>query len=73
MSGHPTSARAAPALSWASDLQASAQSFANWLASNCAFQHSGGPDGENLAAGYSSWASVVDGWYNEVGMSAQSA
>ena len=46
----------ATALSWNST---SAAYAANW-ASKCAFKHSGGPTGENLAAGYANASAAVD-------------
>jgi uncharacterized protein YkwD len=37
----------------------------NWL-QYCAFQHSHGRFGENLAAGYSDFPAAIKGWYDEV-------
>jgi Cysteine-rich secretory protein family len=51
----------ATALTWNSSLASFAQSWA----SHCHWQHSGGPYGENLAAGYPNVATAVDGWGNE--------
>ncbi|TAQ83946.1 hypothetical protein B7494_g7732 [Chlorociboria aeruginascens] len=48
----------ASALSWNTT---SADYAANW-ASACNFEHSGGPTGENLAAGYANASAAVDGW-----------
>ncbi|KAJ9524064.1 hypothetical protein QJQ45_022501, partial [Haematococcus lacustris] len=56
-------AHSAPALSWDSQLQSKAQSWANNLASNCQFYHSG--SGENLASGFASWADAAYAWYVE--------
>lgn len=57
-----------PELSWDNTLAKYAQDYAD--AYSCpadgALKHSGGPYGENLAAGYSSAAAVVDAWYNEI-------
>jgi len=39
----------------------SAKFALNW-SQGCVFQHSGGPTGENLAAGYSNASAAVDGW-----------
>jgi hypothetical protein len=51
----------ATALTWNSSLASFAQSWA----SHCRWKHSGGPYGENLAAGYPNVAAAVDGWGNE--------
>ncbi|KUJ22616.1 PR-1-like protein [Mollisia scopiformis] len=48
----------ASALTWNSSLSLYAASYA----SHCAFKHSGGPSGENLAAGYSNATASVDAW-----------
>ncbi|KAL6745175.1 CAP domain-containing protein [Haematococcus lacustris] len=56
-------AHSAPALSWDSQLQSKAQSWANNLASNCQLYHSG--SGENLASGFASWADAAYAWYVE--------
>ena len=60
----------APALSWDASLESAAQSWANYLASNCLFQHGGNPgQGQSLAGTMGSkytWKQVVDGWYSEV-------
>ncbi|KAF9103353.1 hypothetical protein BGX29_003445 [Mortierella sp. GBA35] len=37
----------------------------NWI-QQCAFRHSGGKYGENLAAGYKNFKVGIDAWYNEV-------
>jgi len=42
----------------------SAKFAAGW-AKGCVFQHSGGPTGENLAAGYPNASASVDGWGQE--------
>ncbi|KAF9384565.1 hypothetical protein CPB97_005561 [Podila verticillata] len=36
----------------------------NWIQA-CKFQHSGGPFGENLAAGYKDFKTSITAWYNE--------
>lgn len=51
----------APALTWDSDLAASAQSANEKF--QCAMQHSGA--GENLAGGYTDVVAAVAAWYNE--------
>ncbi|PNH04104.1 Cell wall protein PRY3 [Tetrabaena socialis] len=57
---------AAP-LSWSSSLESSAQSWASQLASGCQFSHSGWTGlGENLAAGYNTWADAAFAWYDEI-------
>jgi len=56
------SSHSAPALVWDDTLASYAQSHA----SGCVFQHTGGPYGENLAAGYSDGSAGVTAWYNEV-------
>jgi len=60
----------AAALSWSAKLAAVAQRWANSLRDRgCAFGHSGGSYGENLAAGTSGTLdaeSVVKMWYDEV-------
>jgi Cysteine-rich secretory protein family len=48
-------------LMWNSSLADAASSWA----SNCQFEHSGGPTGENLAIGYPDMASAIDAWGNE--------
>ncbi len=53
-----------PNLVWSSTLASSAQSWANYLGNNNLFHHSTGHS-ENLAAGYSSWTSAIDGWGSE--------
>lgn len=53
----------ATALTWNVSLASYAQSWA----SRCQWQHSGGPYGENLAAGYPDVAAAVDGWGDERG------
>jgi|SRR5579862_6464309 len=52
----------ASALTWDDDLA----SYAASHASSCVFQHTGGPYGENLAAGYGSVSASIDAWYNEI-------
>ncbi|KAI9728983.1 MAG: hypothetical protein M1828_000068 [Chrysothrix sp. TS-e1954] len=45
---------------------ASLASYAStYLSSTCDFAHSGGPNGENLAAGYADVTAAVDGWGGE--------
>jgi hypothetical protein len=51
----------ATALTWNASLASYAQSWA----SRCQWQHSGGPYGENLAAGYPDVTTAVDGWGDE--------
>lgn len=51
----------ASALTWNST---SAKYAANW-AFQCRFSHTGGPTGENLAAGYANATAAVDGWGSE--------
>ncbi|CAO3693401.1 unnamed protein product [Rhizopus stolonifer] len=51
-----------PALKWNKTLASYAQKWSD----GCVFEHSGGQYGENLALGYPSWASAIDGWYSEV-------
>ena len=48
-------------LSWNNTLA----SYAASHASDCVFQHTNGPYGENLASGYASLKAAVDGWGNE--------
>jgi pathogenesis-related protein 1 len=59
----------APPLKWSSKLAASAQKWADNLgAHGCGLQHSGGPHGENLAAGSEGFldaAAVVGMWVDE--------
>ncbi|KAF1806059.1 CAP domain-containing protein [Mucor lusitanicus] len=52
----------APNVKWDTKLATYAQKWSN----KCEFKHSGGPYGENLALGYSSWTAAVNGWYSEV-------
>lgn len=52
----------APALKWDDTLATYAQKWSN----KCVFEHSDSPYGENLALGYPTWTSVVNGWYSEV-------
>ncbi|KAF9351735.1 hypothetical protein BGX26_010324 [Mortierella sp. AD094] len=54
----------APPLKW----NAKAATFGNNWIQQCKFQHSGGPHGENLAAGYKDFKTSIDAWYNEVKM-----
>ena len=51
----------ATALAWNASLATYAQSWA----SHCQWKHSGGPNGENLAAGFPNVTAAVDGWGNE--------
>ena len=51
----------ATALTWNATLASFAQSWAN----RCQWKHSGGPYGENLAAGFANVTDSVDGWGNE--------
>ncbi|GAX85581.1 hypothetical protein CEUSTIGMA_g12996.t1 [Chlamydomonas eustigma] len=68
------SINSAPPLTWSTSLATSAQNWANYLAANCLFQHSGTPGvGENLLGVYASypeasltWCSAVDDWYSEI-------
>ncbi|KAG0130217.1 CAP domain-containing protein [Tuber indicum] len=39
--------------------------FASGVSGTCQFKHSGGPYGENLAAGYTSPAAAIQAWYDE--------
>ncbi|AOW27012.1 hypothetical protein MG5_01363 [Candida albicans P57072] len=59
-----------PALSWSNKLAEYAQDYANtgFDCSNLNLKHSGGPYGENLAAGYMGGISPVDAWYDEISM-----
>lgn len=50
-----------PKLMWDETLAEYAENYAQ----HCKFQHSGGPYGENLGAGYPSVAVVIDAWYAE--------
>jgi len=60
----------APPLTWSPKLAAAAQLWANTLkAKGCAFEHSGGPTGENLAAGTTGALdakATVAMWYDEI-------
>ena len=49
------------ALTWNTTSATTAQ---NWV-NACVFKHSGGPTGENLAAGYANATAAVDGWGDE--------
>ena len=51
----------APNLIWNNGLA----SYAEIYASQCKFQHSNTPYGENLAAGYSTITAAVNAWYAE--------
>ncbi|KAI9717526.1 MAG: hypothetical protein M1812_004667 [Candelaria pacifica] len=51
----------ASALHWNASLATYASNWAN----DCKFKHSGGPDGENLAAGYANATASVDAWGEE--------
>ncbi|HON82481.1 MAG TPA: CAP domain-containing protein [Methanoregulaceae archaeon] len=53
-----------PNLVWSTTLATSAEKWAYYLGGNNLFQHSGGHS-ENLAAGYTSWTSAIDGWGSE--------
>jgi uncharacterized protein YkwD len=59
-----------PPVTWSPQLAAVAQKWANTLRDHrCAFEHSGGQYGENLAAGttgYMDPAAVVAMWYGEI-------
>ncbi|KAK6945916.1 CAP domain [Dillenia turbinata] len=54
-------------LTWDNTVAAYAQNYANQRAGDCAMQHSGGPYGENLAAGSGDFTGVkgVQLWVNE--------
>lgn len=54
----------APFLQW----NATLAQWAQQKAAPCKFAHSGGPYGENLAAGFSDIAASIDAWYNEVSL-----
>ncbi|MBI5477925.1 MAG: SCP-like extracellular [Deltaproteobacteria bacterium] len=59
----------APALIWSNDVARVAQAWADRLARDCSFQHSGSKYGENLWAGTDgafSTRQVVGSWYGEV-------
>lgn len=59
----------APPLAWSDEVAGTARAWAERLARDCSFQHSGGKLGENLWAGTAgafSPASVVASWYDEV-------
>lgn len=60
----------APPLTWSPKLAKAAQQWANTLkAKDCAFEHSGGPTGENLAAGTTGALdakATVAMWYDEI-------
>ena len=49
-------------LTWSTTLAAYAQQHA----SGCVFEHTGGPYGENLAAGYGSISDSIAAWYDEI-------
>ncbi|KAI9814776.1 MAG: hypothetical protein M1827_003042 [Pycnora praestabilis] len=51
----------ATSLSWNTSLATYGTKWAN----GCNFKHSGGPSGENLAAGYPNATTAVDAWGNE--------
>ncbi len=53
-----------PPLVWDQKLADYAQNHAN----TCVFAHTGGPYGENLAAGYSTATSGIQAWYDEISM-----
>src|SRR5271170_1994604 len=48
-------------LTWSSTLA----DYAQQHASGCVFEHTGGPYGENLAAGYGSIEASIEAWYDE--------
>ncbi len=48
-------------LNWDDELA----SYAERYASKCVFQHSGGPYGENLAAGFPTASAAISRWYKE--------
>lgn len=48
-------------LTWSTTLA----SYAQEHASGCVFEHTGGPYGEKLAAGYGSIQASIDAWYDE--------
>lgn len=52
----------APALQWDNELA----NYAYRHASQCQFEHTHGPYGENLAAGYATAEDALTAWYNEV-------
>ncbi|KAJ3270757.1 hypothetical protein HDV01_007449 [Terramyces sp. JEL0728] len=54
-------------LKWDSNLAASAQNWANTLASTGALQHSGGNYGENIHEGGTDCSGAVDSWMGEQG------
>lgn len=58
----------APALTWNTTLAQYAADYAasNFDCDNVKLVHSGGPYGENLAAGYVGGAAPVDAWYDEI-------
>jgi uncharacterized protein YkwD len=59
----------APPLAWSTDVARVAQSWADRLARDCSFQHSGSKYGENLWVGTDgafSSRQVVGAWYGEV-------
>lgn len=51
----------APALQWDNELA----NYAYRHASRCVFEHTHGPYGENLAAGYATAEDALTAWYNE--------
>ncbi|KAI5841805.1 CAP domain-containing protein [Morchella snyderi] len=51
----------APALTWDSTMA----SYATSISAKCVFEHSGGPYGENLAAGYATPEDAIEAWYAE--------
>lgn len=48
-------------MSWNTSLVEAAQEWSD----DCKFEHSGGPSGENLAAGYPNATAVVEAWGDE--------
>lgn len=58
----------APPLEWNNTLAQYAQNYAtsSFSCDNVQLIHSGGPYGENLAAGYVGGAAPVDAWYDEI-------
>lgn len=58
----------APNMTWNDELTRFAANYAatNFSCANVKLIHSGGPYGENLAAGYVGGEAAVDAWYNEI-------
>ncbi|KAK6199564.1 PR-1-like protein, partial [Scheffersomyces amazonensis] len=59
-----------PNLTWDNAIAEYAANYAasNFNCNNVQLIHSGGPYGENLAAGYPGGYSPVDAWYNEISL-----